>query len=193
MVQLQGNAKAEMSASLIALTWSFIIPRNSDATTIPRSLLFVWVSLLGTTAKLYFSQNPLEEPPQHPFAPVNPKHPSAALLWERICLKIVPNSRHSLHYDTKDNYGRHAQHKLLVWPHPKFTSRRQAVGIKNASTRAVRRERDESLTWSWQDYRRSANGNLLFLRKASSSCSQRCLQTVYFLLSSPLPPCAGGQ
>ena len=44
------------------------------------------------------------------------------------------------------------------------------------------REDDESLTWWWQDIRRSANGNLLFLGKASFSCSQRCLQTVYFLL-----------
>ena len=40
------------------------------------------------------------------------------------------------------------------------------------------RERDESLTWWWQDNRRSANANLLFLGKASYSCSQRCLQTV---------------
>ena len=35
-------------------------------------------------------------------------------------------------------------------------------------------ERDESLTWWWQDNHHSANGNLLFLGKASFSCSQRC-------------------
>ena len=42
------------------------------------------------------------------------------------------------------------------------------------------REHDGSLTWWWQDNRHSANGNLLFLGKASFSRSQRCLQTIYF-------------
>ena len=123
MVPRQGNAMAEMPASLIALTWSSIILCNGDAITIPRSFLFVWLSLVRTTAKLNFSQNPREEPPQHPFAPVNPKQPGTALLWARICLKFVPNSRQSLHSDTKDNYGQHGQHKLVVRFHPKFTSR----------------------------------------------------------------------
>ena len=59
------------------------------------------------------------------FAPVNPKQPCAALPWERICLKIAPNSLHSLHFDTKDNYGQHGQHKLVVCLHRKFTSRRR--------------------------------------------------------------------
>ena len=36
------------------------------------------------------------------------------------------------------------------------------------------RKRDESLTWWWQDNHHSANGNLLFLGKASFGCSQRC-------------------
>ena len=53
------------------------------------------------------------------------------------------------------------------------------------------REHDESLTWWWQDNRRPAN--LLFLWKASFSCSQRCLQTVYFLLPPPLLFCTDGQ
>jgi len=46
-----------------------------------------------------FSQNPLEEPPQHPFAPVNPKQAwrcSSLSTYVRICLKIVPNSRQAL-------------------------------------------------------------------------------------------------
>ena len=64
----------------------------------------------------------------------------------------------------------------------------------SASARASAEcEKDESLTWWWQDNRLSANGNLLFVVKASFSCSQRCLPTVYFLLPPPLPPCAGGQ
>ena len=54
-------------------------------------------------------------------------------------------------------------------------------------------EHDESLTWWWQDNRCSANRNLLFLGQASFSGSQRCLQTVNFLLPPPLPPCTGGQ
>ena len=66
--------------------------RNSDATTIPCFSLLL-SSLLRTSANLNFSQNPWEEPPEHPFAPVNPKQPDAALLLSRICLKIVPNSR----------------------------------------------------------------------------------------------------
>ena len=52
------------------------------------------------------------------------------LLWARICFKIVPNSRHSPHSDTKDNYGQHGQHKLevklVIWLHPK-----QIVGTFN--------------------------------------------------------------
>ena len=43
-------------------------------------------------------------------------------------------------------------------------------------------ELDESLTWWWLDNRRSANGSLFFLGKASFGCSQT-LQTVYFLLA----------
>ena len=39
MVPRQGNAMAEIPASLTASTWSLIILRNGDATTIPRSLL----------------------------------------------------------------------------------------------------------------------------------------------------------
>ena len=77
----------------IASTWSLIILHNGDAAIVLRSFLFVWVSLSRTTAKLNFSQNPWEELPWHSFAPVNPKQPGAALLWARICLKIVPNSR----------------------------------------------------------------------------------------------------
>ena len=204
MVPRQGNAMTEMPDFLIASTWSFITLCNGDATTIPRYFLFVWVSLPGTNAKFNFSQNPWEEPPQHPFAPVNSKQPGAALLWARICLKIVPNSGQSLHYDTKDNYGQHGQHKLVVWLHRKFTSLRRfqstllfmQITIVRVAVNAFRqwqtlllawRERDESLTWLWQDNRRSANGNLLFLGKASFSCSQRCPQTLFFLFSHHYP------
>ena len=67
MVPRQGNTMAETPASLIPSSWSLIILRNSDATTIPRSFRFVWVSLPRTTAKLNFSQNPWEETPRHPF------------------------------------------------------------------------------------------------------------------------------
>ena len=122
MVPWQGNAMAEMPASLIAPTWSSIILCNGDAITIPCSFLFVWLSLARTTAKLNFSQNPREEPQQHPFAPVNPKQPGAALLSTHL-LENSDNSRHSLHSDTKDNNGQHGQHKLVVWLHPKSTSR----------------------------------------------------------------------
>ena len=115
-------------------------------------------------------------------------------------LKNCAKHGQSLHYDTKDNYGQHGQHKLVVWLHRKFTSRRRfqsksffmqitivSVAV-NASTQwqtllLAWRERDESLTWWWQDNRRSANGNLLFLGKASFSCSQRCLQTHFFFFS----------
>ena len=101
---------------------------NGDAATVLRSLLFVWVSPPRTTAKSSFSQNPWEESPWHSFDPVNPKQPWAALLWAHICLKIilcqtvVKRAFHSLHSDTKDNYGQHGRHKLVVWFHPKFTS-----------------------------------------------------------------------
>ena len=212
MVPRQCNAMAEMPVSLIASTRSLIILRNGDATTIPCSFVFVWVSLPRTTAKLNFSENTWQEPPQHPFAPVNPKQPGAALLWVRICLKIAPNSRHSLHPDTKDNYGQHGQHKLVACLHPKFSSRRRfrlMLFFFNANYNSwsvavsaswqwqtlllAWLERDESLTWWWRDNRHSAKGNLLFQGKASFSCSQRCLQTVYFLLPPPPPPCAGGQ
>ena len=49
------------------------------------------------------------------------------------------------------------------------------------------RKHDESLTWWWQDNRCSANRNLLFLGQASFSGSQRCLQTVNFLLPLHYP------
>ena len=118
MVPRQGNAMAEVPASLIASTWSLVILSNGGATTIPRSFLFVLVSLPRTTAKLNYSQNPWEEPPQHPFAPVNAKQPGSALLWARICLKIVQtvveHAFDSLLSGTKDNYGQYGQHKLVV-------------------------------------------------------------------------------
>ena len=43
----------------------------------------------------------------------------------------MPNRHHSLHYNTKDNYGQHAQQKLEVhvWLHPKFASRWQFQSI----------------------------------------------------------------
>ena len=75
---------------------------------IPHSFLFPWVSLPWTTGKFKnFSQNPCEERPQHPFAPVNPKQPGDALLWARICLKtvsqtVVMHAFHSLRSETKD-------------------------------------------------------------------------------------------
>ena len=75
---------------------------------IPHSFLFPWVSLPWTTGKFKnFPQNPCEEPPQHPFAPVNPKQPGDALFWARICLKtvrqtVVMHAFHSLRSETKD-------------------------------------------------------------------------------------------
>ena len=205
MVPRQGNAMAEMSASLVASSWSLTILCNGDATTIPRSFLFVWVSLLRTTAEFNFSHNPWEEQPQRPFAPVNPKQPGAALLFAwKLCQTVVKPAFHSLHFDTKDNYGQHGQRKLVLYP--KFTSRWRfqsmlffyanynIVSVAVSASRQWQmlllawRERDESLTWWWQDNRRSANGNLLFLGKASFSCSQKCLQTVYFLLPPSTTP-----
>ena len=193
MVPQQGNAMAAMPASLIASLWSLLILRNGDATTIPRSFPFVWVSLPRTTAKLNFSQNPWEEPPQHPFAPVNPKQPGATLLvfaW-KLCQTVVKHAFHSLHSDTKDNYGQHGQHKLVVWLHPKFTSRRRFQSILQTLLLGWR-EHDESLTW-WQVNPRSANSNMLFLGKASFSCSQKMSTDRLFSSSPTLPPCTGGQ
>ena len=134
------------------------------------------------TAKLNFLRNPWEKPPQHPFAPGNPKQPGAALLWVRICLKIVPNSRHSLHSDTKDNYDQHGQHMLVTWLHPKLTTRGHFDVIfyvfyvlrlarplmTNASTGMMRAwwVVDGMMTGWWWENRHSANGNLLFLEKA---------------------------
>ena len=75
---------------------------------IPHSFLFPWVSLPWATGKFKnFSQNPCEEPPQQPFAPVNPKQPGDGLLWARICLKtvsqtVVKHAFHSLRPETKD-------------------------------------------------------------------------------------------
>ena len=130
MVPRQGNATAEMPASLIASTWSLIILGNGDATTIPRSFFFVWVSLPRTTAKLNFSQNTWEELPQHPFAPVNPKQPGAALLWARICLKIMPNSGQAFHrlHSNQDNCGQNGYHKLVVW-HPSQVHKSAALSV----------------------------------------------------------------
>ena len=89
---------------------------------IQRSFLFVWVSLIRTTGKFKnVSQNPWEEPPQHPFAPVNRKQSGAALLWAPICLKTVPNSRQARFPQSTLRNKRYGQHKLVVWPHPKFT------------------------------------------------------------------------
>ena len=204
MVSQQRNTLTE----IITSTWTLIILRNDDATTIPHSFLFIRVSLQPwTTVKSNFSQNPRKEPSQHPFALVNPKQPGAALLWAYICLKIVPNSHHSLHTDTKDNCGQHGQHKLVVWLHPKFTSRQRLqsmiffmqITIVSVTVSASTQwhmllltwyEHDELLTWRWQDNRRTANGNLLFQGKASYSCSKRCLQSIYSLFPPPLPPCA---
>ena len=42
-----------------------------------------WKEALGRNATTPFS----------PFAPLNPKQSGPALLWSRICLKIVPYSR----------------------------------------------------------------------------------------------------
>ena len=131
MVPWQGNAMAEMPASLIASTWSSITLCNGDAITIPCSFLFVWLSLARTTAKLNFS-------------------------YYKVSVVV--------------SMSRQWQMLLLAW-----------------------RKHDESLTWWWQDNRCSANRNLLFLGQASFSGSQRCLQTVNFLLPPPLPPCTGGQ
>ena len=55
------------------------------------------------------------------------------------------------------------------------------------------RERDESLTWWWQDNRRSANGKLLFLGKQVSVAPKDVYRPSSFLFLIPLPPCAGGQ
>ena len=59
------------------------------------------------------------------------------------------------------------------------------------------RERDESLTWWWQDNRRSANGNLLFLGKARSVAPKDVYRSSIFFFPRPSPPpphpCAGGQ
>ena len=48
--------------------------------------------------------------PQHPFAPVNPKQPGTALLWGRICLKTVPNSR-----QVRFPYGLHCSTTQEIW------------------------------------------------------------------------------
>ena len=48
-------------------------------------------------------------------------------------------------------------------------------------------ERDESLTWWWQDNRRSANGNLLFLGKARSVAPKDVYRwSIFFLSPTPL-------
>ena len=80
----------------------------------------------------------------------------------------------------------------MVWLHPKFSSRLcfqsmlfflMQTTIESVTVSASGQWQtlllawckcDKSLTWWWQDNCRSANGNLLFLRKASFSCSQRC-------------------
>ena len=49
------------------------------------------------------------------------------------------------------------------------------------------RERDEWLTWWWQDNRRSANGNLLFLGKARSVAPKDVYRwSIFFLSPTPL-------
>ena len=48
-------------------------------------------------------------------------------------------------------------------------------------------ERDESLRWWWQDNRRSANGNLLFLGKARSVAPKDVYRwSIFFLSPTPL-------
>ena len=49
------------------------------------------------------------------------------------------------------------------------------------------RERDESLTWWWHDNRRSANGNLLFLGKASSVASKNVYRPSIFFFPHHYP------
>ena len=48
-------------------------------------------------------------------------------------------------------------------------------------------ERDVSLTWWWQDNRRSAKGNLLLLGKASFSCSYDVYRPSILFFPTPIP------
>ena len=107
LVLQHGNAMTEMPASLIASTCSLIVLHNGDATNSTFFSLRLSFTAANNWSILNFSQNLWEELPQHPFAPVNPKQPGAALLWARIYLKIVPNSCQACfsvnpHSDTKD-------------------------------------------------------------------------------------------
>ena len=93
---------------------------------------------------------------------LNPKQPGAALLWACICWKIVPNSRHSLHSDTTDNYG---QYDSIPSSQVSGAFNRcyffmqitiKIVSVAFSASRQLQtlllawRERDESLTWWWQ-------------------------------------------
>ena len=88
-----------MPASLIAWTWSLIILRNGDATTIPLLFSVVWVSLPPTTAKLNFPQNSWEEPPQghtitwHPFTT---RHHPYDVIWQVFWHENLIDRSHDL-------------------------------------------------------------------------------------------------